>query len=260
MAEVVDASAVRARLALARRALVLTGAGVSVASGLPTYRGAEDSVYADPARLRDAFGSTLRRDPAAFWARFAPRRAALRAARPNAAHEALAALERGPAELLLATQNIDALHERAGSQRVVELHGNAAREACLAGCGAAPWASSADEDAAAAASPPRCPGCGGVARPDVVLFGEGGDERWAPVRAFVTAGAVDVVLLVGTAGVVEVPGQLVALARETSRPWVVEVNPRPSEALDALVDARVVAPAEVALPLMVSEPPTSADG
>lgn len=100
MAQVVSVETVSTRLASARRVLALTGAGVSVASGLQTYRGDEDSLYADPERLRDAFGSTLRRDPARFWARFLARRATLRAAWPNPAHEALAALERRTPELL----------------------------------------------------------------------------------------------------------------------------------------------------------------
>ncbi|MCW8138325.1 MAG: NAD-dependent protein deacylase [Planctomycetota bacterium] len=237
----------RARLAEARRVVVLTGAGVSVASGLPVYRGAAGSLYDDPAHLRDSFGSTLRRDPAGFWGRFVTRRALLRAASPNPGHSALAALERRVPDLLLATQNVDDLHRRAGSQRLVELHGNALVERCLDdACGAAPWRSESDD---AGAGPPRCPRCGGVARPDVVFFGEGADERWDPVRAFVAAGPVDLVLLVGTSGVVESPAQRLDLARPA---WTCEVNPGPAAPdLAARLDARVALPAEEALPALV---------
>jgi NAD-dependent deacetylase len=248
----IDVDHLRQRLRGAR-VLALTGAGVSVASGLPTYRGAEDSLYQDPEALRDCFASTLRRDPARFWARFVERRALLRRATPNAGHAALAALERAAGgAFLLATQNVDDLHRRAGSARVVELHGNALLERCLdldEHCGAPVWRSESDALAGAA---PACPRCAGPARPDVVLFGEGADARWEPARAFVAGGPVDVVLLVGTAGVVEVPTQLVELARSRGAPYVVELNPRPSDApgLAGLVDAHLVARAEEALPAL----------
>lgn len=249
--QTIDPSSLRERLRGAR-VLALTGAGVSVASGLPTYRGAEDSLYQDPERLRDWFASTLRRDPAGFWARFVERRAELRRAAPNAGHVALAALERAAGgDLLLATQNVDDLHRRAGSERVVELHGNALLERCLdETCGAPVWRSESDALAGAA---PACPRCAGPARPDIVLFGEGADARWEPLRAFVEGAPVDVVLLVGTAGVVEVPTQAVELARSRGAPYVVELNPRPSDApgLTGLVDAHLIARAEEALPALV---------
>lgn len=251
MQQTIDIAALRARLRGAR-VVAVTGAGVSVASGLPTYRGAEDSLYQDPERLRDCFASTLRRDPARFWARFIERRALLRRAAPNAGHLALAALERAAGgALLLATQNVDDLHRRAGSGGVVELHGNALLERCLdEACGAPAWRSESDDLAGAT---PACGRCGGPARPDVVLFGEGADARWEPLRAFVAGGPVDVVLLVGTAGVVEVPTQVVELARAHGAPFVVELNPRPSDAsgLAGVIDAHLVARAEEALPALV---------
>jgi NAD-dependent deacetylase len=223
----------RARLSAAEAVLVLTGAGVSVASGIQVYRGAAGSRYDDPDALRYAFASTLHADPEGFWARFRRARAALRAARPNPAHEALVALEGRARRFLLATQNVDDLHRRAGTRALAELHGNAFRVRCLAGCGAPAVESEAE----------RCV-CGGWTRPDVVLFGEGEPGRWEPVHAFARS-EVSVVLLVGTSGVVAVPQELLALV---PRAWVVEVNPRPEV---AGVHARIAAPAEEALPLLV---------
>lgn len=218
----------RDRLLQAKSLLVLTGAGISVASGLRTYRGAEESLYADPARLRLAFGSSLRRDPGAFWREWRPRRRELRAARPNPGHAALVVLEARLPRFLLATQNVDDLHRRAGSRAPVELHGNALLERCLAECPGPPWPApeASDVDDAPA---PTCPRCGGPARPDVVLFGEGADARWEPVRDFARAG-VDLVLLVGTSGTVAVPEELLRLVRAAGPTWVVDLNLTPAVA------------------------------
>lgn len=232
----------------AQRVLVLTGAGVSVASGLPTYRGDEQSRYADKRALQDAFGSTIRKDPAGFWDRFRQRRAELQAASPNAAHHALSELARCSPSFCLATQNVDGLHGRAGSVGVVELHGNAFRERCLDdACSTDPWPA-----ADLTAGLPHCPTCGGVARPDLVLFGEGDDARWTPLRSFVAEG-VDVLLLVGTSGVVSVPTQLCQLVREAGPAWIAEINPRPTDQdeLRSLLDDQFAFPAEVLLPALV---------
>ncbi len=222
----------RARLADSKGTLVLTGAGVSVASGIPVYRGAAGSRYDDPETLRYAFASTLRKDPAGFWERWAPRWEELRRAQPNAAHRALVAIEERSKRFLLATQNVDDLHRRAGTKALAELHGNAFRTRCLEGCGAPVRVSES----------PKCV-CGGWARPDVVLFGEGAPEKWEPVHEF-CRGEVSVVLLVGTSGVVEVPAELMRLVPGA---WVVEVNPRPEV---ETVNARISMKAEEALPLL----------
>ena len=227
---------------------MLTGAGVSVASGLPTYRGDRESLYADPERLRAGFGSTLRADPAAFWRVWRPKRRLLRAARPNPAHAAIAALERRTTRFLLATQNVDGLHRAAGSRDPVELHGDALTERCLdEACGAGRWPADPAHDEEGADFP-RCPRCGGPARPDVVLFGEGADHRWEPIRAFLAA-PVDVVLLVGTSGTVPVPEELIRLARAAGPTWVVDLGPAPSV---AEVDEQVVGTAEALLPALVA--------
>lgn len=232
----------------ASRVLVLTGAGVSVASGLQTYRGSERSLYANPEALKAAFGSTIRKDPVGFWARFHPRRAQLQKAEPNPAHLALVELAPLVPRLCLATQNVDGLHQRAGSEEVIELHGNGLWERCLDGaCSQPRWRAPENSEGV-----PTCPTCGKTARPDVVLFGEGADERWAPLRAFVAAG-VDVVLLVGTSGVVPVPTEVCRLARSQGTVWIAELNPRPTEdtELTRWIDLQVPLAAEAALPALV---------
>ena len=140
MPSTLTSAALRERLAAHDALLVLTGAGVSVASGLPVYRGASQSLYDDPDALRYAFAKTLHADPEGFWKRWARRRASLRATKPNPGHEALVRLARSRKRFLLATQNVDDLHRRAGNEGVVELHGNALREKCLDyACKAPAW-------------------------------------------------------------------------------------------------------------------------
>jgi NAD-dependent deacetylase len=153
------------------RVVVLTGAGVSVASGLRPYRGpgglwteVEASGVADAAALRDR--------PAEVWRFFATARAAVMAAQPNAAHLALVRLEervtsRGGLFTLI-TQNVDSLHQRAGSRAVLEIHGTLARSRCTRDACAQP----AFADSRVDESCPPCPRCGQLLRPDVVLFGE----------------------------------------------------------------------------------------
>lgn len=240
-------SPLRERIAAAQSLLVLTGAGVSVASGLPTYRGEQESLYADPERLRAAFGSTLRKDPEGFWGVWRAKRRMLRAARPNAGHAAIVVLEAVKPRFLLATQNVDGLHRAAGSREPVELHGNALTERCLAECTRERWAANPAHEEEGAPFP-TCPRCNGPARPDVVLFGEGADHLWAPIRAFLTA-PVDVVLLVGTSGTVPVPEELIRLARAAGPTWVVDLSPAPSV---AEVDEQVVGKAEEMLPALIA--------
>jgi len=226
-----------------------------VASGIPVYRGEDKSRYDDPDALRYAFASTLHKDPGGFWTRFRGWRAELRRARPNAGHVALATLEQRAQRFLLATQNVDDLHYRAGSVRIVKLHGDAFALRCRdASCRLATFRWSSDPDDDTSAEVPVCPLCETIARPDVVLFGEGGFDRWEPVRKFVAEG-VEIVLLVGTSGVVEVPTQLIQLARAKGPVWVATVNPRPPEGeLASLVDAQVLGRSEEILPRLVESP------
>ncbi len=224
----VDADLARARalLAGAARVVVFTGAGVSAESGIPTFRDALEGLWAryDPEALATEAG--FRADPPLVWRWYAERRARVARAAPNAAHRAIAALERTGRAVTVVTQNVDGLHGRAGSTDVVELHGSIVRAKCLEGCGPAPagW----DRDARV---PPPCPACGAPLRPDVVWFGEplppGAFER-----AERLAGEADAMLVVGTSGLVQPAASLPWAAVRHRRPVIV-VDPNPT-ALDDL--------------------------
>jgi NAD-dependent deacetylase len=153
---------------------VITGAGVSVESGIPTYRG-RGGIYDDPDegdRVVEALsGPTLRTDPDRTWRVVAWKARLGKDARPGRAHEAVAEMERraGPGGFVLLTQNVDGLHAAAGSRNVIEIHGNTLRTRCL-GCGARGRLD--PETLRTLEATPRCAPCGGPLRPDVVLFGE----------------------------------------------------------------------------------------
>lgn len=163
-------STLRCALEDASATVILTGAGVSVASGLRTYRG-PDGLWSQDDQERYSQVETLRRAPAEVWRYFAAMARQAAQTEPNAAHIALAKLEaalRPEQRMLLVTQNIDGLHQRAGSKHVVEYHGSLARPRCSNERCAAPgqpqdWAKD---------DPPRCTRCGKPQRPDIVLFGE----------------------------------------------------------------------------------------
>jgi len=158
-------------LAAAGTVVALTGAGVSTASGIPDFR-SEGGIWAefDPAEFRY---SRFRADPEGFWDRRLDMHEAVYGGdiEPNAAHEALAALESAGVLDAVITQNIDGLHAAAGSETVVELHGNAARVVCDS-CGRRTDAEPVRERVKGGELPPRCGVCSGVLKPDVVLFGE----------------------------------------------------------------------------------------
>lgn len=187
---------VESLLRSARRVAVLTGAGISAESGIPTFRDALTGLWAryDPEEL--ATPGAFRRNPELVWDWYAERRAKVKEARPNPGHYALAELERRVEAFRLFTQNVDGLHQEAGSRNVVELHGSIRRVRC-ADCGrqAEQWDESGDR-------PPRCGACGGMLRPDVVWFGE-----YLPPGALEAAWAAaedcDVFLSVGTSNLVE---------------------------------------------------------
>ena len=184
-----------AALARARRVAVLTGAGVSAESGIPTFRDAMTGLWArfSPEELATPEG--FLRDPELVWRWYRTRRLAIAEARPNPGHYALAALEKLVPEVTLVTQNIDGLHQRAGSTDVVELHGNIGRVKCF-DC------NQQATDFVDGEALPRCSRCGGPLRPDVVWFGE-----LLPLdalrRADRAAQSCDVFLSVGTSNLVE---------------------------------------------------------
>jgi len=161
----------RINLASYRRIVVLTGAGVSAGSGLRTYRG-PDGVWEEHKVEEYGHVQALLERPEKTWKLFGAMRAPLRAAVPNAAHLALARAEArlgAEQQFLLVTQNVDGLHQRAGSRNVVELHGNLGFTRCSNdACDLQPFVDDQDH----AEEVPRCPKCSSVLRPNIVLFGE----------------------------------------------------------------------------------------
>jgi NAD-dependent deacetylase len=204
----------------AGRVAVLTGAGVSAESGVPTFRDALTGLWArfDPQML--ATRAAFERDPRLVWEWYAWRRQLVAGARPNAGHYALAALASRVPQLTLITQNVDGLHQAAGSPRVLELHGNLSRVKCFQEeTVVATWPDTGEV-------PPRCPACGAYLRPDVVWFGEALPAA-ALEAAFDAAGQCDVFLSVGTSGLVHPAAQLPLVARERGA-MLIEINPEPT--------------------------------
>ncbi len=223
----------------ASRVCVLTGAGVSAESGIPTFRDAQSGFWAnfDPTEL--ATPEAFRRNPQRVWAWYAMRRAMAGDVQPNAAHRALAALESRFDRFTLVTQNVDNLHNRAGSSNVLEIHGNIMRARCASGCvtvhrndesalGGEVFAadSEADESDPDRVEVPRCPRCGDYFRPDVVWFGEMLPAR-AIENAYESASACDLFLLIGTSAEVYPAAGLPDAALDSGAD-VVEINPAPS--------------------------------
>ena len=234
---------VRAWVRAARRIAVLTGAGMSAESGVPTFRDAQTGLWAqfDPEQL--ATEEAFRANPSRVWDWYAFRRKLIAQVEPNAGHRALAAFaQRHPGRMTLITQNVDGLHQRAGSPDVLALHGNILEDKWLdtpkACCNA---------DAAAAGSPPYCDRCGNLLRPDVVWFGEP-----LPLRALAAAEeaarACDLMLVVGTSGVVY---PAAGLARSAAGKVVI-VNPEPTE-LDDAADAVLRGKAAQMLPQLLED-------
>ena len=210
----------------AQRVTVLTGAGMSAESGVPTFRDAETGLWAryDPMQLATA--EAFARDPETVWAWYLWRIGRLRSVEPNAGHLALARWARR-ASVRIVTQNVDDLHERAGSEVRAHLHGSLLDFRCFR-C-ATPYAGPVDQpdEPVTAVAPPRCRACGGPIRPGVVWFGEA-----LPAGAFDAAVEVcqeaDLVLVVGTSGIVYPAAALPGVALAAGIP-VVEVNPEPTE-------------------------------
>jgi NAD-dependent deacetylase len=217
---------------------VLTGAGVSVASGVPSFRGT-GGIWERHDPMEVATLTALRRDPARVWRFFDELEDVLTTASPNAAHHALASLEDGGFVQTVITQNIDGLHQAAGSIAVIELHGSPVTLTCTS-CrrtsGRTPPPARDD------AGVPRCAACDGVLKPDITLFGESLPGT-ALRRAEHAVRRSGVLLVVGTSAEVEPAARLPRLAR-TLGATVVEVNPEP---VLAGADS-IAAPAEVVLP------------
>jgi NAD-dependent deacetylase len=237
----------KGRIAAARSLFVLTGAGMSAESGIPTFRDAMTGLWSqfDPAQLASEKG--FRADPARVWDWYVERRANVRAAQPNAGHVALGAFaRRRPGVLTLVSQNVDDLHQRAGNADTIRLHGDIQRDWWLDRCARVPACATSE---AQPGRPPSCARCGNLLRPGVVWFGE-----MLPVQAIDAAERAarhcDVALIVGTSGAVWPAAGLAAAARRNSA-FVAIVNPHASEIDD---EAQLVlrATAAQALPMLLA--------
>lgn len=197
--------------------VVLTGAGVSAESGVPTFREAQTGLWAqyDPQAL--ATPTAFKQNPKLVWEWYAWRRNLVAQAQPNPGHFALAALENMVPTFTLITQNVDGLHAEAGSQNIVELHGRISRIKCFDNHHLVESWTETDE------VPPRCPTCNSYLRPDVVWFGES-----LPATALYTAvnaaRSCDLFLSVGTSSLVHPAASLPVEALQNRIP-VIEINP-----------------------------------
>lgn len=220
-----EIEAVRAQLARARRVCVLTGAGMSAESGIPTFRDAMSGLWSrfDPAQLASEEG--FRADPARVWAWYAERKQGVRGAQPNAGHVALVDYgRRRPGVLTIVTQNVDDLHQRAGWPQTLRLHGDILADRWLQPC---PRGLGCDPARAAPGAPPACADCGNLLRPGVVWFGEMLPEE-AIDAAERAARECELLLVVGTSGAVWPAAGLASVARRAGAKVAI-VNPHASE-------------------------------
>lgn len=244
------------RMRAARRVVALTGAGVSAESGLATFRDPQTGYWSrfNPQELasREGFAS----DPRRAWAWYMARRRKALEASPNPGHYALARLQDIYPDVVVITQNIDGLHARAGSRDVIELHGSLARFRCFDEDVSVDYTEPADgppivdDDPATWPDVPRCSGCGGMLRPDVVWFGEA-----LPVAAWTRAEECatnsDLCLVVGTSAIVY-PAAVLPMAARQSGAIVIEVNPEPT-ALTCTAALSLRGPAGEMLPWLVAQ-------
>lgn len=225
-----DALAQAARMfAEARRVLVITGAGMSADSGLPTYRGIGGLYTHGPTEegipIEDALsGPMFARDPGLTWKYIAQIEKACRDAQPNDGHRVLAELAHAYDRFCVLTQNVDGFHLQAGSRDVIEMHGDIHRMGCTA-CG---HRFSVESYARFTELPPRCENCGGIVRPQVVLFGE-----MLPFKAMTRyeralADGFDLVVVIGTSAVFPYIAAPVREAWQGGFPTV-EINPQPTD-------------------------------
>ena len=220
------------------RITVMTGAGVSAASGVPTFRG-PDGLWKNFRPESLATAEAFRRDAKLVWEWYDWRRQILSSKKPNRAHEVLAAWSRRYPNFTLITQNVDGLHERAGTANVVRFHGSIWEVLCWNNCKASPprwW----DETVPFPQIPPECQHCGGLIRPGVVWFGEGIDPQ--VMQRSAAALECDIFFTIGTSSVVHPAAALVHEAKNRGA-YTVEMNVEPTPA-SPLLDVTFQGPAE----------------
>ena len=231
------------------RVLVITGAGVSAESGIPTFRG-EDGYWRNLDPMKLATPDAFARDPNLVWNWYCERRQRIRKAEPNPAHRAIANLALQADEFLLVTQNVDDLHLRAGlpAEKMVQIHGDIFVTRC-SGCEFRRYEHEQEQDGG---SLPKCPECGALMRPGVVWFGEQLDLRKiGEVENFVTGGDCDLVIVAGTSALF---GYIIdwALRARGQAGQLIEVNPEETS-LSQFATKSFREPAGVALARLVNE-------
>jgi NAD-dependent deacetylase len=228
----------------ARHIAVLTGAGISAESGVPTFRDALTGLWSNFKPEDLATVEAFTRNPKMVWDWYAFRRKMVNGVKPNLGHFALVEIERRAPKFSLFTQNVDGLHQRAGSTRVVELHGSISRVKCLKeDTPVESWT----EDGEA---PPRCPRCGALLRPDVVWFGELLPPR-ALEEAHFAAIDCDVFFSIGTSALVH-PAASLPMDAKRSGAAVIEINPDDTP-LTPHASFSLRGPSGVVLPKLVAE-------
>ncbi len=225
----------------AQHVCVLTGAGISAESGIPTFREAQTGLWENYDPMDLATPDAFLRDPELVWRWYRWRRDLVAEAQPNPGHRALADLESLVPNLTLVTQNVDGLHARAGSSAVIEFHGNLFETRC--------FVEECVVEVSADEGVPRCPACGGHVRPGVVWFGEAIPPQ-ALEQSFAAAQDCDVFLSVGTSSLVYPAAGLAELAK-TRGAVVAEINPNPT-GLAAHFDHAIAGNAGDVLPKLVS--------
>ena len=234
----------RERIAAGAPVAVLSGAGLSAASGIPTFRGKQDSLWSRYRPQDLATPQAFEQDAELVWGWYDWRRGLIAASAPNEAHLALAQLETHT-QVTIITQNVDGYHRLAGSTRILEYHGSIWTVRCQ-GCGE----ETLDERVPMPLLP-HCQKCGGMLRPGVVWFGEGIDPEVMRASAAATS-ACEVFLVIGTAGAVYPAAGLVAAARQGGA-LVIEFNLEPSE-ISHLADTFIAGSADDTVPCLLPEP------
>jgi NAD-dependent deacetylase len=231
----------------AKKVVVFTGAGISAESGVPTFRDAQTGLWARFDAPALATPEAFEKDPALVWGWYEWRRAEVQRVRPNAGHVAVAAIEAHVADPVLITQNVDDLHERAGSQRPIHLHGSLFAPRCSS-CGR-PAELPPPPATHGRIPPPTCTVCDAYIRPGVVWFGES-----LPTNALSAATesvfGCDLLFTIGTSGLVYPAAELPYVAARSGA-TVVQINPEPT-ALDAVADINLRGPAARVLPELVA--------
>jgi NAD-dependent deacetylase len=239
------------RLRDAKHVLVFTGAGVSAESGIPTFRDALTGLWERFDAEELATPQAFQNDPALVWGWYEWRRMKVLRARPNPAHLSIASLETKVPRLTLVTQNVDDLHERAGSRDVLHLHGRLNKPFCFACRRPAAYLDEIPDepDGGRHLEPPRCR-CGGRIRPGVVWFGEMLPEiEWDTAND--AASRCDVFLCIGTSTLVQPAARLTTMAIQRGA-VTIQVNPNPTS-LDNLVTLNLLGPAGQVLPELIEK-------